>query len=64
MKALLCEKYGPPESLTYRDIEDPKMDDNLVLVDIYSASVNFPDVLMISLSSKEYFEFMITEAFN
>jgi len=47
MKALLCEKYGPPESLTYRDIEDPRMDDNLVLVDIYSASVNFPDVLMI-----------------
>ncbi len=47
MKALLCKEYGPPESLSYEEIDDPEIKDGHVLVDIYSASVNFPDVLMI-----------------
>ena len=47
MKALLCKEYGPPESLSYEEIDDPELIDGHILVDIYSASVNFPDVLMI-----------------
>ncbi len=47
MKALLCKEYGPPESLSYEEIDDPEIKEGHVLVDIYSASVNFPDVLMI-----------------
>ena len=47
MKALLCKEYGPPESLSYEEIDDPELIDGNILVDIYSASVNFPDVLMI-----------------
>ena len=49
MKALLCKEYGPPESLSYEEIDDPELIDGHILVDIYSASVNFPDVLMLSL---------------
>ena len=47
MKALLCKQFGPPETLSYEEIDDPELKDGHILVDIYSASVNFPDVLMI-----------------
>jgi len=47
MKALLCKEFGPPETLSYEEIDDPELKDGHILVDIYSASVNFPDVLMI-----------------
>ena len=47
MKALLCKEFGPPETLSYEEIDDPVLKDGYVVVDIHSASVNFPDVLMI-----------------
>ena len=47
MKALLCKEFGPPETLSYEDIDDPVVSPGKVIVDIYSASVNFPDVLII-----------------
>jgi NADPH2:quinone reductase len=47
MKALLCNEFGPPETLSYENIEDPVVSSGKVIVDIYSASVNFPDVLII-----------------
>ena len=49
MKALLCKEFGPPETLSYEEIDDPVLKDGYVVVDIHSASVNFPDVLMLSL---------------
>lgn len=47
MKALLCKEFGPPETLSYEDVDDPVISPGKVIVDIYSASVNFPDVLII-----------------
>ena len=49
MKALLCKEFGPPETLSYEDVDDPVISPGKVIVDIYSASVNFPDVLILSL---------------
>lgn len=47
MKALRCNELGGPEKLSIEDISVPQLQANEVLVGIKSASVNFPDVLMI-----------------
>ena len=47
MKAVLCKSYGPPENLVYEDIDAPVPGDNDVLIDVYSAALNFPDTLQI-----------------
>jgi len=48
VKALVCNQYGPPESLVIEDqhLADPGKGE--VLVDIKAAGINFPDVLMIA----------------
>jgi len=47
MKAVLCRAFGPPESLTIEEIDEPVIGDDDVLVDVRAAALNFPDVLMI-----------------
>ena len=47
MRAVLCRKYGPPESLTIEDVDDPTAADGQVVVDVKACAVNFPDVLII-----------------
>ena len=41
MKALLCKEFGPPETLSYEEIEDPVLKEGHIIVDIHSASVIF-----------------------
>ncbi len=48
MKALVCEAYGPAESLEIRDVPDPLPSDGEVLVAIRAAGINFPDLLLIA----------------
>jgi NADPH2:quinone reductase len=48
MRALVCNAYGPPESLVIEQRHDPVPGAGEVLVDIRAAGVNFPDVLMIA----------------
>ena len=48
MKALVCESYGPPESLQIRDVPDPSPAAGEVLVSIRAAGINFPDLLLIA----------------
>lgn len=48
MKAVLCKSFGPPESLTLEEIADPAPVRGQVLVDVYAAGLNFPDVLQIA----------------
>lgn len=47
MKAILCKSYGPPENLTLEEIEDPTPGENEAVVEVYAASLNFPDGLQI-----------------
>jgi len=47
MKAVLCKQFGPPESLVLEDLPSPKPGAGEVVVSIKTASVNFPDVLII-----------------
>lgn len=47
MRAVLCEAFGPPESLVVGEVDAPTPGPDQVLVDVSACAVNFPDVLMI-----------------
>ena len=47
MKAVLCRAFGPPESLSFEDVDAPVVGPDDALVDVRAAALNFPDVLMI-----------------
>ena len=47
MKAVLCKTLGPPEDLVLEEVADPVAGDNEALVEVYAASLNFPDGLQI-----------------
>ena len=47
MKAIRCNNYGPPSSLTLELIADLKLDKKEVLVRVKVCGVNFPDTLII-----------------
>ena len=48
MRALVCNEYGPPESLTIEEMDDPVAGDDEVVIDVAAAGINFPDVLSIA----------------
>ena len=44
MRAITCRGYGPPSNvLVARDVDEPTIDDDQVLVNVYAASVNPAD---------------------
>lgn len=47
MKAVLCKSYGPEENLVLEEINAPKPAPDEVVVEIYVAAMNFPDMLQI-----------------
>jgi len=47
MKALQCVELGGPEKLVVNDVAEPEIAEDHVIIEVKSASVNFPDVLMI-----------------
>ena len=47
MKAVICNSYGPPENLSLEEISDPIANEDEAVVEVYSASLNFPDGLQI-----------------
>ena len=47
MKALLCKSYGPPENLVIEDVPDLEPGAGEAIVEVYAASLNFPDTLQI-----------------
>lgn len=47
MKAIVCEKYGLPSELVYKEIESPEPGDKDVIVEVKASAINFPDTLII-----------------
>lgn len=47
MKAIVCSSYGPPENLTLQEVADPVPGPGEAVVEVYAASLNFPDGLQI-----------------
>jgi len=48
MRALVCNAFGPPESLVIEDRDDPQPASGEVSIDIAAAGINFPDLLVIA----------------
>lgn len=47
MKAIVCEEFGLPATLKYKDVALLKPAENEVLISVKACSVNFPDTLII-----------------
>jgi NADPH2:quinone reductase len=47
MRAIRCNRYGPPQTLVVETLPDLQPGPGEVVVDVKAASVNFPDVLVI-----------------
>ncbi len=47
MRAVVCKKFGPPENLVVEEVGDPTAGEGQLVIDIHSAAVTFPDVLII-----------------
>ena len=47
MKAIVCEAYGPIETLAYRDMPDPVAGPGQVVVAAEAIGVNYPDGLLV-----------------
>jgi NADPH2:quinone reductase len=48
MRAVVCNEYGPPESLRIVELPTPIARSGQVVVDVAYAAVNYPDVLIIA----------------
>lgn len=47
MKAVLCKAFGPPENLSFEEVESLKPQKGEVVIGTVAAAVNFPDLLVI-----------------
>ena len=47
MKAIVCSKFGTPDTLKYQEIKIPNPKEGEILITVKACSVNFPDTLII-----------------
>lgn len=48
MRAVVCRRYGPPQGLLIEEMPVPRPGAGELLVDVRTAAVNFPDVLLVA----------------
>ena len=48
MKALVCEKYGPPDVLEFREVEKPAVGEGEVLVRVLAVAPNMADIHLLT----------------
>jgi len=48
MRALVCREYGPPESMSVENRDDPVPGAREIVINVKAAGLNFADVLMIA----------------
>ena len=47
MKAIVCNNFGPIQDIEYKEVDQPKLEDDSVIIDVKSVGVNFPDGLLV-----------------
>jgi len=47
MKAIVCNNFGPIQDIEYKELDQPKLEDDSVIIDVKSVGVNFPDGLLV-----------------
>tara|TARA_B110001452_G_scaffold99509_1_gene82538 strand:+ start:1013 stop:1981 length:969 start_codon:yes stop_codon:yes gene_type:complete len=47
MKAIVCNNFGPIQDIEYKEVDQPKLDDDSVIIHVKSVGVNFPDGLLV-----------------
>ena len=47
MKAIVCNEFGTPSSLSYQEVPNPSPQKEELLISVKACSVNFPDTLII-----------------
>ena len=48
MRAVRCERYGPPTSVVVAEVDEPVPGEGQVVVEVAAAAANFPDVLVVA----------------
>jgi len=47
MKAIVCNKFGPIRDIQYKEVDEPRLNEDGVLIKVSSVGVNFPDGLLV-----------------
>ena len=47
MKAIICNNFGPIKNIEYKEVDDPNLEEDSVLIKVSSVGVNFPDGLLV-----------------
>ena len=47
MKAIVCNNFGPIENIEYKEVDEPKIDKDSIIINVKSVGVNFPDGLLV-----------------